>query len=238
MNGRSDRRCEGSCQNDVTGALILLLIMLLFASVTTAYAGDDPAVVTVVSGKAISRRPGQEGTHPLKRGDAVLAADTVETGSNARMQVRLADGAVINISPSSTLRISQYSFTKSSMRRSAVINLLQGSARFFVQQPDKLLVSRGTQLERTEGSSFVIETAQARIDSWESDVVVETNPEKSTVYTLGGGVTVRNRSDLVVGTTRVGENLFAIVEPKKAPTIPSIIPQQQRRIFVRDARQF
>lgn len=217
---------------------MLFLIFLLFGSVAIASASDDAAVVTVVSGKAISRRPGQEGTRHLKRGDAVLAADTVETGSDARLQLRLADGAVINILPASSLRISQYAFTKNTMRRSAVINLLQGSARFFVQQPDKQLRSKISQLERTEGSRFVIETSQAQIDSWEADVVIETDPEKSTVYTLGGGVTVRNRSNLVVGTTRVGENLSVIVVSKKAPTIPSIIPQEQRRIFVRDARLF
>jgi len=167
-----------------------------------------------------------------------LAADTLETAADSRLQLRLTDGAVVNISPGSGLRISQYAFTKENMRRSTVINLLQGTARFFVQNPDELQVSKIPQLQRTEGSRFLIETSQAQIEFSKADVVVETNPEISTVYTLAGSVTVRNSSKLIVGTTLVGENLAVIVRPKNAPTVPSIIPQQQRRIFIRDAHQF
>jgi ferric-dicitrate binding protein FerR (iron transport regulator) len=167
-----------------------------------------------------------------------MVADTVETAANARLQLRLTDGAVINISPGSGLRISQYSFSKNILRRSAMINLLHGSARFFVQNPGKILVAKSAQSQQTEGSRFSIETGQAIIEAWEADVVVEASSEKSSVCSLAGSVNVRNRSNLIIGNVSVGENLTSVVRPKEPPTVPSILTQQQRRVYTKDARQF
>jgi ferric-dicitrate binding protein FerR (iron transport regulator) len=176
-------------------------------------------------------------------------ADRLETAADARLQLRLPDGAVINISSGSAIRISQYAYTRSSMRRTAVVNLLQGSARFYLQDPwevhaNKTMQSAGnrqnvrTKLPEREGSRFIIETDQAMVETGEADVVVEADAGKSTIYTLGGSVSVRNRSDLVVGVSSVEENLSVIVRPKAAPTDPAIIPEQQRRRLTRYARNF
>src|SRR6185369_15498257 len=101
------RLFRGNIREDVTSVLLLFLMAVPVGSATAVAARDDgAAVVTALSGKATCTRPGQGGARPLKRGDAVRVAETLVTAPNSYLQLRLPDGAVINASPGSTLRIS------------------------------------------------------------------------------------------------------------------------------------
>jgi hypothetical protein len=85
---------------------------LLLALISTAFAGQAQAAagrVEFAIGPAMV--VGADGrTRPAARGTEVDAGDTVRTQQNARVQVRMADGAYISLQPNTEFGIKDYKF--------------------------------------------------------------------------------------------------------------------------------
>lgn len=208
----------------VKSALLLFSASLLFA--IEGACGEHAGKISVATGDNVCRRPGVAGVRTLKSGDTVQVADLLEIGKNGRIQILLSDETVITAMPGSILRISQYSFERDKNRMAAVVSLKQGTARFILYR------------ERKGGASLKIETGQALIQTSRADAVVAASGSQTELFVLAGSATVRNSSNLQVGNVRVGESQSVVVQSKTPPSTPSVIPLQQRRKFIKDARQF
>ena len=209
----------------VKSALLLFCAALQFVA-TDALSADIAGRITSVIGDVECRSVGIAAVRTLKNGDPVHVADQLDTGKNGKIQVLLNDESLITIMSASSIRISQYHFERDKSRMSAVVALKQGSARFILFR------------ERKKGSSLIIETDQAMIQTSRADLVVTASGQLTELFTLAGSVGVRNSSNLVVGNIRVGENQFVTVQAKTPPTNPTVIPLLQRRKFIKDARKF
>ena len=138
----------------------------------------------------------------------------------------LSDGSLIMLSPGSRIRISQYSYAEGENRRTAVVNVKTGALHLIITD------------SRSAGSRITIETGQAIAVTALANIVVVAAPEKTTIATLDGWVSVCNRTNVVIGSVSVSENLMTVVTTKEPPTVPSFLSQQQRRIYTKDARFF
>jgi hypothetical protein len=209
----------------VKSALLLFSAVIMFSAVN-AGAAEISGTVVAVKGDVHCRRQGFAAVRTVRIGDAVQVADLLETGKTGKMQLLLSDETLITIMPESALRISQYSFDRDVNRMSLVASLKQGRARFVLYK------------ERKGGASLKIETDQALIQTSRADIVVAASGQQTEIFTIAGSAGIRNSSNLVVGNVRVGENMSVVVHAAKPPTSPSVIPMQQRRRFIKDARQF
>jgi hypothetical protein len=105
---------------------------LLLALISTAFAGQAQAAagrVEFAIGPAMV--VGADGrTRPAARGTEVDAGDTVRTQQNARVQVRMADGAYISLQPNTEFGIKDYKFEgKTDGSENAFYSLLKGAMR-------------------------------------------------------------------------------------------------------------
>jgi len=138
----------------------------------------------------------------------------------------LTDDSFMNLGPGSAVRVNQYSFDASSGRRTAVVRVMSGKARFVIY---KL---------RSPGSSFRIEAGNALVAmDGLADLVVLAAPGSSEVAVLDQGITVRNSFPYIVGDVRVGVNQRTIVKEKAPPTSPVVITPQERKNWLKDVKQ-
>ena len=102
---------------------------LLLALASGAYASIDAGRVQFAYGD--SRALGANGfERALKKGDSVYEGETVITGKNAIVQLRMVDQAIIAIRPDSRLQIDLYRFDgKRDDSERAVLHLIKGTIR-------------------------------------------------------------------------------------------------------------
>ncbi|MFA7062331.1 MAG: FecR family protein [Pedobacter sp.] len=179
-----------------------------------------------VQGDVLCTRPGVAGSIKLKAGSFVRVADTLESGKESRLQMLLSDNSVINMSAGTVLRINQYSFERGKSRRTAVVSIKKGKARFILHEA------------RKDGSLFRIETGNALIQTSTADLVVEVGGQQTGICTLSGNVGAHNSSNLVIGNVRLSENTCSIIREKAPPSAPSLLSPQQRRSYIRDGYLF
>jgi ferric-dicitrate binding protein FerR (iron transport regulator) len=179
----------------------------------------------VVQGRVAVTAAGAGGTRLARTGDTIAVGDLLETGEDARAQALLADDTVVNLSSGTSARILQYSFDPAGGRRTAVVKLLGGKARFIVSA--------------RKNSRFNIESAQAAVAAVAAaDFVVLATPDATTVAALDGGVRVKNASNLIVAACDLWPNQTTVVRVGAAPSHPAPIVPQQRKDYRKDARDF
>ena len=179
----------------------------------------------MVQGRVMITKVGAADPRFARQGDAVAVGDLFETGKDARAQALLTDGTVVNLSTGTAARILQYSFDPASTRRTAVVKLAGGKARFIVPA--------------RKNSRFTVESVQAAATATAAaDFVALVAPDATTVTALDGTVKVKNISDLVVGDVDLWSNQTTVVGARTAPAHPAPIVPQQRREYRRDARDF
>jgi len=180
---------------------------------------------TVVQGRVAVTAAGAGGTRLARTGDTIAVGDLLETGEDARAQALLADDTVVNLSSGTSARILQYSFDPAGGRRTAVVKLLGGKARFIVSA--------------RKSSRFNVESAQAAVAAVAAaDFVALAAPAATTVAALDGGVRVKNVSNLIVAEYELWSNQTTVVRSGAAPSRPAPIAPQQRKDYRKDARHF
>jgi hypothetical protein len=210
--------------NKASALLCLALSILL--SIGQTEASDSVAKIIAISGEVSSSRPGSPPIYLLKSGDPVQVGDLLETGKTGKMKLLLADESLVTVMPEAAFRISHYAFDREAGRMSAVMVVKHGAVRILLYKQLK------------QGAALTIETEQALIRTSRTDLIVSASAQQTALFNLSGGVSVKNSSNLVVGTVRVAENQSVIVSAKEPPSNPSVIPMSQRRKFTKDARQF
>lgn len=199
---------------------LVLLIFIFFEGVLDA--DGSAAKITRVQGRVTIKRTGTESITTLKTGDGVSAGDLLDCAKNSRAQLVFTDDSVVIVWPEASLRVNQYSYSPGINRRSAIIKVLSGQARFVVYKPRM-------------DSRFVVETEHVSLNISRHDVILMVSPTQTEVANIGNALDVRNISPLAVGTIRLDTNQKTIVKAKTPPFQPAIVTSEQRRKYIRDA---
>lgn len=187
---------------------------------------DAVGRLTVIDGSVTVSKTGVEKSFPVRVGDKIFVGDVMKTGKDSRAQIVLAADFSVNMSAGTALRINQYAFETKKNRRTAIVKVLEGRARFVVFG------------ERNNESSFRVETAHAAINARIADFVAVVSPGETTIAVLDGGVNVKNVSYLTVGEVGLGTNQKTVVKEGISPSEPSSITSQQRRSYNKDVHHF
>lgn len=201
------------------------VLLMLWVSASAGATVADIGKVTVLRGHATVRRPGQETGTSAVKGSSVRVGDVLATGPDGLCQFALTDDSFITLAGESAVRVNQYSFDASSDRRTAVIQLLAGKARFVIFR------------SRTGGSRFRVETETAAIDpNMTADFVVTVKADDTVVAVLEQGLRIRNRSTLYVGEVRLSGDQRTSVSRGKPPLRPDFYSHGERKKMLSEFR--
>lgn len=204
-------------------ALVLTFADAVFSAEGIATGTVPAAIITRVRGQVTARKPGDEKVTILKVGDPIAVGHTVQSAENSGAQLVFADNSFVNIWPQTTLQVKQYDFTADTNRRSAIIKVFDGRARFVLYK------------RRSKDSNFAVETGQALITAGISDFFVSAGPSETEIANLGTSLGVKNISPLTVGTVRLDNNQKSRVTEKMPPSQPATVTPEQRRMCLNDA---
>jgi hypothetical protein len=223
--GRIEIQRSCSVRMRVFQAVCLLTLALwglsgpLFAAATA----DSAGIVTRVRGEVTARKTGDEAAAKLRTGDAIAVGQILQAAKGAAAQLVLTDDSVIHLLPGTTLQVSQYTFSAEENRRSAVIRVIDGSARFVVYK------------RRSSDSRFTVWTDHVRIGVGLCDLFLKVSGNATEVANVGPSLGIENISRLAVGRVQLGANQRSVVAEKAPPTQPVAITPEQRRKYLKDA---
>jgi hypothetical protein len=203
---------------------VCLLTLALGGLPGQLFAADDSAgIVTRVRGQVTARKTGDEKALTLRAGDAIAVGQILQAAKGGAAQLVLTDDSVIHLLPGTTLQVSQYTFSAGENRRSAVIRVIDGSARFVVYK------------KRSSDSRFTVWTDHVRIGVGLCDLFIKVSGNATEAANIGPSLGIENISSLVVGRVQLGTNQKSTVAEKEPPSQPSTITPEQRRKYLKDA---
>jgi hypothetical protein len=191
----------------------------LFAAATA----DSAGIVTKVRGQVTARKTGDEKAAALRAGNAITVGQILQASRGAAAQLVLTDDSVIHLLPGTTLQLSQYTFSSGENRRSAVIKVIDGSARFVVYK------------QRSSDSRFTVWTDHVRIGVGLCDLFIKVSGNATEAANIGPSLGIENISRLAVGRVQLGTNQRSVVAEKEPPSQPATITPEQRRKYLKDA---
>jgi len=202
-------------------ALIIVALVGLFCPL---FAADNKAgTVIKVRGQVTARQTADEQAATLRVWNAITVGQTIRTDQGAAAQLVLTDDSVIYLLAGTTLQMGQYSFSAGDNRRSAVIKVIAGSARFVVHK------------KRSNDSRFTVITDQASLGAWISDFFVTVAGKTTEVANVGPSLGIENVSPLAIGRVQLGTNQRSTVMDHEPPSQPATVTPEQRRKYLKDA---
>lgn len=150
------------------------ILLLILMSPHLAYA-ESAGVTTILSGTASLTR--DNNTEQLKDGGEVENGDLVRTQDNGRLQILLADGSVIALSPNSMLRISMVQTTSDPPAREVGLEMLRGFLRVFASKSgseSRFDVTTSQAVTAVRGTQFglAVSATSTRVMVFEGRVLV------------------------------------------------------------------
>ncbi|WMW81078.1 FecR domain-containing protein [Undibacterium cyanobacteriorum] len=101
----------------------------LLASSLSALAQESVGTVSFVIGESNAKQANGV-AKAIKKGDQVLAGQSIETGVNGHVHLKLVDGAFVSVRPGSRFRIEEYQYDANEPKKSRIKFMLeQGTAR-------------------------------------------------------------------------------------------------------------
>ncbi len=162
------------------------------------------ATVHQVAPGSFVQRQGQGAETALKGDDGIDVGDIVTTRENGRLQMVLSDGSQINVGSGSTVKVTTYQ----PVGHHTQVELNPGRLRVW-QVP----VGGPT-------SSWTLQTSTSAADLLGTEVIVEAQPDETTVYCLDGMTSVRNADSAVSGHVILHAGQFTTVKRGAAPAEP------------------
>ena len=107
--------------------LVPLLACLALAMSGQTLAARAIGKVMVVSGSVQAQLPGQ-GKRTLARHAVIYLHDTLITNATGHAQIRLRDGALLTLNPSTVYRIDEYRYQQTGVGDAYEASLIQGGA--------------------------------------------------------------------------------------------------------------
>ena len=205
-----------------------ILVCALIAPVASVFAQSTAEVgrILLALGDTKLIRKGQSSA--LTKGATLQAGDTITTGVNSNLQMRMTDGAVIALRAGSEFKIDEYQFNgKADGTEKASLNLVQGGVRAVTgvigrENKDNLKVNTVAATIGVRGTGFNI------VDCSSSCLNADKSLAKNGLYAgvFEGKVVVKN--DVSEGTYGVHEPIY--VANKTAP----IDRLKEPPVFLRD----
>ena len=108
--------------------VLAMILGVLFSTsfVTSADAGSNDAVVTVLQGTAKVYSKGSTSGRGLKKGDELKQDQEIKVGMKSRLEIRFPDGTVMRLSEKAHLKMSALSFNKKTESKNVSVNLGTG----------------------------------------------------------------------------------------------------------------
>jgi hypothetical protein len=205
--------------------LIGILCALFWMAPDIAAPMDRPVAgtFTQVRGLVTARRAGEQTEQAMKSGASIEMGQILTTGQDGWAQLAFLDGSMVTILSNASLFIKHYSYSPDTERRTAVLKVLDGRTRFIIVK------SKGS------GSWFRVETDQAMLDVGASDFFICASRAETEVVNMGAQISVRNGSNLAIGSVLLNSNQKTILKENTPPSQPATVPPDQRRGYLNDA---
>lgn len=191
---------------------LLILLALLLSPAVSAAESDIAGSVMQMRGAAYADHFASSDN--LNRGMTVRVGDRIVTGHNARLALKMSDGAVLTLGADTEFVISDYSYSKKKQQGSATLELIKGAFR-----------SVSGAIGKLQGRDFKIKTAAGVIgirgtDFWGgfhfsealdvallggSGIYVENAAGRIEITNAGEGITVQNASTAPLAPKRWGD---------------------------------
>ncbi|MCB1614879.1 MAG: FecR domain-containing protein [Pseudomonadales bacterium] len=198
---------------------LLIAMLLIVSSASWAATSEVVGLVLLVNGEVNALNDGE--SRELTRRASVYEGDIIITGSAGIVQLRMKDGALISLTPSSEFVLETYDFETSGQKDNVAVNLLRGGLRtisgqieknsFKLSTPTSTLAIRGTVFDVFVGA-----------DGTTTVVLREGGVE---LTGLAGGSQLLNTPGLSV-TIRPGQ------APSSPEPVPPAIQELLNRLFV------
>ncbi|MFZ6799409.1 FecR family protein [Undibacterium sp. Di24W] len=140
----------------------VILLAWLFAF--NAYAADIAGTVSFVIGDAQVMQDGQ--IQKVARGQNILVGQTLQTGDNGHIHLRMIDGAFVSLRPSSRMKIDDYKYDQASPSNNSIkFNVEQGVVRSITGKAgeaakDKYRMNTPLAAIGIRGTDFVVRVSQ------------------------------------------------------------------------------
>ncbi|MGH7095972.1 MAG: FecR family protein [Stellaceae bacterium] len=151
-------------------------------------------------GSCLAEAQGQ--ARPLRLGNPVYVADTIEVPAGARLKLRMSDGSVISLGSGTRLAVADYRTGAGGVRVSAQLSLVSGLVRAVVAQVNR-------------PATFEVSTAVGVAAVRSTDWFIEAQPASAQVGVLEGSVSLTSAATRhsVVIPARWGTKLYAGRDP-------------------------
>lgn len=156
-----------------------LVVLAFVFSLGAAQAQTAAGAVVGASGPTSVQRGG--GQAPLTIGAPVYAGDTVQVGAGGKLKLRMSDGTILALAPSSSLRIDTYLVDAAGRRQGAALSMGQG-------------LLRSVTAPGAGPASFEVDTAAGSAAVRSTDWFVDAVPGSEQVSVLSGSVALRSRA--------------------------------------------
>ncbi len=159
-------------------AIAAIAVVLALADVPgAALAGPQAGEVVAMFGQCFAKTGG--GRRPLKPGDAVHVAETLEVMAGAKMRLRMNDGSVITVASGGRLTIADYRIGAGGESRNATLSLGQGLLRAVVSTVNG-------------PTHFEVDTATGVAAVRSTDWFIEAKPGATQVGVIEGRVSLKS----------------------------------------------
>lgn len=196
---------------------------LVFSPAVTFPADTKVGAISFVKGKVYIKKPGKEKLVSAGAGAGIFTGDIISTSAGSKARIIFIDGSFVDIASNSKLMITLYFFSKGENRRKAVILLMKGKLRAIAYKNYK-----------GKGSTFIIKTSSAIIQTNRADLVVTATPAETEVAVLERSVSLKNVSKLVIGEISLKQNQSSTVKEGMPPTYPVPVTFQQKKQYIRE----
>lgn len=210
------------CKDETIFPLVLILAVLIGLPGDLS-AESSAGIITKVRGQVTARKTGDDNIATLRVGDNISVGLIMQSAQGAAAQMVFRDESVVILLPDAALQIKQYGYSDADNRRTAVIKVTRGCARFVLYKI------------RSGDSRFSVETDYATINAGIADFFVCASQAKTEIANIGPSLNIRNSSYLAVGSVSLGTNQRSVVTEKRPPSQPATLTPEQRRKYLKDA---
>lgn len=217
----------------------LLVISLMTFALPLGAPASNPFVGNVTSLESDSvfhhatiTRAGTASKVAAAPGDAAFQGDTVRTDAGVRVQMALADGSHIFISPQSAVEVKSCLVDQSRPKRNATINALQGTMRFVVS---KLCRNKASGAESSWKDSMVaVETHIGVAGIRGTDFTMTVGQDNVEVAVFDGVVVLKNVDASIPGEVVLTANQVSHIQRGAAPSPATVLTPQMKEQLLHD----
>jgi len=193
--------------------LLQTFAALLFTAYTAGlHAQDAPAGKVLMAVGSVSAKSGDnsgEENRDLKRRSKIFPGETILTGSDSQVQLRMSDGALISLGEKAEFVVKAYSYDQPDKEDAVVLSVLKGGLRTITGKVDK--------------SSYKMETPVATLGIRGTIFDIHVSGDGTTTVILReGGVDVTGQLGETVLLQLAG--LATVIEQNSNPSEPGSAP--------------